>query len=467
MAALGGSTTPGSPAGAQPTAIVNLSTPTTIRAVELLADGGRLEVGHFSGRLSGCLRGNRGFIRRLDPRGAVRWTRSHRGAAEATCTDGGAGLFAAWPAAPAHLVSSRIFDVAVDPWTGHIATTGEVVVAEVDLNGAAALSRSAFVAVLDGAGGLLASRFFGEGPRGAAPTQTPCPNLCQGCQSPGLLAGGRAVAWVGGDVVAAGWRSPTASTPAGSLLIRLDGADLSTVWQASTVEGTALDAEVDGSGRILVTGHIGPMRDVWVAAYSAGGALEASFQTGGALDDQGTAITVDNRGIRVDGRFSDQITFGPITLGEPGGGARDFIAWFDPWLGVLAAEIPVVGSPSVLPASTASLSPVGLNIQNGVLRAGGVDQLDGAGAVRLLPDAATGAVAVEVPFYPGDAPGLLTRVTVELGVNRCARLRLAARGLGEASATPLVDERLCTEDAPTVTVDLSPDLSAALGFDDF
>ncbi|MEM8996550.1 MAG: hypothetical protein AAGF23_17320 [Acidobacteriota bacterium] len=463
-AALGGATTMGSPAGAQPTATVNLTTPTTVRAVELLADGDRLEVGHFGGRLSGCLRGNRGFIRRLDPRGAVRWTRSHGGAAEASCTDGGAGLFAAWPADPAHLVSSQIFDVAVDPWTGNIATTGEVVVAEIDINGAPALSRSAFVAVVDGAGGLLASRFFGDGPRGAAPPQTPCPDLCQGCRSPGLQAGGRAVAWVGGDVVAAGWRLATAPAPNGSLLTRLDGADLSTVWQASTVEAAVLDAEVDATGRILVTGHIGPLRDVWVAAYSAGGALEASFQSGGDLDDEGTAITVEARGIRVRGRFSDEITFGLTTLGEPGGGARDFTAWFDPWLDVLAAESPAA-PPSALLASTAGLSPVGLDIQSGVLRAGDVAELDGAGAVRLLPDAATGAVAVEVPFHPGDAPGLLTRVTVQLGVKRCARLRLAARGLGDLAATPLVDERLCTEDAPTVTVDLPPDLSAALGFD--
>ena len=171
-------------------------------------------------------------------------------------------------------------------------------------------------------------------------------------------------------------------------------------YVTGTFSGSAVFGDGDGLQQTLTTPGL-DSRDVFVAKYSASGALLWAVQANATADAYGYGIAVDDQGVYVVGKFSDQIFSGGFLK------TKNAVSLFDAFVARY--------SPSGVLSWAASLETAGDATANDVALRSGNAVVTGSfgGTSNLNPGVATaGGYDLYVAEYQGISGALLSAATI-------------------------------------------------------
>lgn len=463
------------------------------------ADGTWLVAGRYGGEQDECALAGRAFLKRLAADGSELWHRYHQALDSPPCNDreGQLLLEPFTSLDPTYVVGSSLHDVVVDPTTDEIYATGQVQLAWQGPSGPLA-ARGAIVGHWDAAGNLIRDAYLGPVPGNLPSSPGGCLMLCSlPLDDPNVDLPeeymGRGLALHGKDVVVTGSHRQWIGKDRDIFVARWTGYPWVLDWVLA--DGTAGEDEgralaVDPSGDIYMTGFAGEERDVILARVRSIGELSAVALFGGPLDDEGRALEIDRGEVVASGVFSGELTFGDQTLFAQPDKTLDWEARFDKLLNPTAAtavetvEAPEnwqspapiggdkarqIGAPSSVMESHTIL-PMAYDVMKGTKGRGGLTEI-AASDDRYLRIVADSEQQIELKVWldpnaeSHDMPLFLNEIRAEVRSQSCYTATVWVNGVSGPEFVVAGQRQLCPSDEPILTVPITREFSAELGFD--
>jgi hypothetical protein len=404
----------------------------------------------------------------------------------------------------AYVVASSLHDVVVDPDNGDIYATGEVRLAWLE-SGGPVWARGAIVAQWGADGTLIRDAYWGPVPAGAPPPPVGCHMFCtlgngdRGADDAGEY-GGRGLVLVGTDVLVTGWYREFQGADRDFFVARLAGDPWLPLWMTeagTTGEDEGRDLAVGPLGDIFMTGFGGSDRDALLAKLLPGGKLESWIFLRGPEDDEGHSIEIDANGrLLLGGIFSQKLTIGDQTLGTEEDEAQGWSGLFATDLSPISAQVvdvdgigqrenPHEGTSAGAPPKDLQdlespaeevdhheIFPLAYEVVVGTKGRGGLRELSTSDDhyMRIVADEDQ-YLELKVwmqPYAPADSnsmPLFLKEIRVEVKSQFCYTATLRVNGILGPEFLVAGQRSICPSDEPILSVPITPELSALLGFD--
>lgn len=443
----------------------------------------------------GCPSGATAFLRKTGPDGTVGWQLGGGSATPGVCWGhfGGSLVGQLTSVDPVFVVFSSLHGIALDPATGMLGVTGELLLAWED--GASArqtTGRGAFAALVTPDGQVVRDAYLGTVPDGPPLAEVTCAALCAlGEETRGAQFGGRGAAFAPGRKLAVtGFHVPASAGPepvgdTGFFTALFDRELNAPEWihtGGTPGHDCGMGVAANADGELLVVGYGGLDRDILLARYAMDGSLERLRFASGPMDDVGLAAEpLADRHWRVAARITDQCTVDGQTLGAPGQGQLDAVLELD-------SELQLVDSALIDPFASAKAGPYGprkhfrqadskssdgmdeypdvTGVVEGGLGTGGVDELNlGDGYLLRAYQEESGRILLSTHFELPSEPMVLKAVAVEVHTSYCYTATFRMRNLDTGDLVTLSEKDVCPGGPAALVYEVPEEQSRDLGFD--